>query len=146
MTAIGIHPQDNLCDNRRRSINGTQVLALGLGLAPWFLKDQHLGTPVSPCRLDLYGEAERGSLFPCPECDKACPAQDFADNKTWRHLNYCYLHARVPSTKSPEHGIKCTRCLGLVLELLHLVVQADGHIARQRDADAGCLPAVEDFR
>ncbi|WP_425552703.1 hypothetical protein, partial [Halomonas cibimaris] len=32
------------------------------------LKDQHLDTAVSPHRLDLYVEAERGSLYPCPEC------------------------------------------------------------------------------
>ncbi|RQW70848.1 ISL3 family transposase [Halomonas sp. YLB-10] len=91
-------------------MNGTQILTLGLGLeAPWMLKDQHLNTSVSPHRLDLYVEAERGSLYPCPECGKACPAHDFSD-KTWRHLNFfqhhCYLHARVPRTKCPEHGVK----------------------------------------
>ena len=91
-------------------MDGTQILTLGLGLeAPWILKDQHLDTSVSPHRLDLYVEAERGSLYPCPDCGKACPAHDFAD-KTWRHLNFfqhhCYLHARVPRTKCPEHGVK----------------------------------------
>ncbi|WP_280565245.1 ISL3 family transposase [Chromohalobacter sp. 48-RD10] len=91
-------------------MDGTQILTLGLGLeAPWVLKDQHLDTAVSPHRLDLYVEAERGSLYPCPDCGKACPAHDFAD-KTWRHLNFfqhhCYLHARVPRTKCPEHGVK----------------------------------------
>ena len=91
-------------------MDGTQILTLGLGLeAPWILKDQHLDTTVSPHRLELYVEAERGSLYPCPECGKACQAHDFAD-KTWRHLNFfqhhCYLHARVPRTKCPEHGVK----------------------------------------
>jgi transposase len=44
-------------------MDGTQILTLGLGLeAPWILKDQHLDTSVSPPRLDLYVEAERGSL------------------------------------------------------------------------------------
>jgi len=91
-------------------MDGTQILTLGLGLeAPWILKDQHLDTSVSPHRLELYVEAERGSLYPCPECGKACQAHDFAD-KTWRHLNFfqhhCYLHARVPRTKCPEHGVK----------------------------------------
>ena len=42
-------------------------------------------------------------------CGKTCQAHDFAD-KTWRHLNFfqhhCYLHARVPRTKCPEHGVK----------------------------------------
>ena len=91
-------------------MDGTQILTLGLGLqAPWILKDQHLDTNVSPHRLELFVEAERGSLYPCPECGNACPAHDFAD-KTWRHLNFfqhhCYLHARVPRTKCPEHGVK----------------------------------------
>ncbi len=45
-------------------MDGTQILTLGLGLeAPWILKDQHLDTSVSPHRLDLYVEAERGSLY-----------------------------------------------------------------------------------
>ncbi|XOB91179.1 hypothetical protein ACMC9M_12700 [Pseudomonadota bacterium 24LQ007] len=61
-------------------MDGTQILTLGLGLeSPWILKDQHLNTSVSPHRLDLYVEAERGSLYPCPDCGKACPAHDFAD-------------------------------------------------------------------
>ncbi|WP_185696494.1 transposase family protein [Halomonas sp. YLB-10] len=65
---------------------------------------------MSALRLDLYVEAERGSLCPCPECGKACPAHDF-DDKTWRHLNFfqhhCYLHARVPRMAS-----RVSRCLG----------------------------------
>ncbi|SHM00381.1 ISL3 family transposase [Vreelandella subglaciescola] len=91
-------------------MDGTQIMTLGLGLeAPWILKDQHLDTAVSPHRLDLTVEAERGSLYSCPECGEACPAHDFT-SKTWRHLNFfqhhCYLHARVPRTKCPTHGIK----------------------------------------
>ena len=90
-------------------MDGTQILTLGLGLeAPWILK-KHLDTSVLPHRLDLYVEAERGSLYPCSECGKACQAHDFAD-KTWRHLNFfqhhCYLYARVPRTTCPEHGVK----------------------------------------
>lgn len=91
-------------------MDATQIMTLGLGLqSPWRLKSQHMDTSVSPHRLDLHVEAERGTLYPCPECGKACPAHDFAD-KTWRHLNffqhYCYLHARVPRTRCPEHGVK----------------------------------------
>ena len=91
-------------------MDGTQILALGLGLeAPWILKDQHLDTAVSAHRPDLDVEAERRSLYLCPVCGNACPAHDFAD-KSWRHLNFfrhnCNLHARVPRTKCPEHGVK----------------------------------------
>lgn len=46
-------------------MDGTQILTLGLE-APWILKDQYLDTTVSPHHLDLYVEAERGSLYPCP--------------------------------------------------------------------------------
>ena len=46
-------------------MDGTQVLTLGLGLqAPWKLKDQHLDTTSSPHRLELFVEADRGSLYP----------------------------------------------------------------------------------
>lgn len=52
-------------------MDGTQILTLGLGLqAPWILKDQYLDTSVSPHRLELFVEAERGSLYPCPDCGK----------------------------------------------------------------------------
>lgn len=61
-------------------MDGTQILTLGLVLAaPWILKSQHLDTSVSPHRLDLNVEAERGSLYPCPEYGKTCQAHDFAD-------------------------------------------------------------------
>ena len=91
-------------------MDGTQIPTLGLGLqAPCTLRNQNLDMSVLPHRLELYVEAERGTLYPCPECGEACPADNFAD-KTWRHLNFsqyhCYLHARVPRTKCPEHGVK----------------------------------------
>jgi transposase len=65
-------------------------------------------------RLDHYVEAARGTIYPCPECSKACPAHDFIDktwiDKTWRYLNffqhYCYLHAHEPRTKCTKHSIK----------------------------------------
>jgi len=91
-------------------MDGNQILALGLGLeAPWKLSDQHLDTSTSPNELHLTVSADRGSLFPCPECGKACPAHDFKE-LTWRHLNFfqhhCFLHARTPRTQCPEHGVK----------------------------------------
>jgi transposase len=62
-----------------------------------------------PHRLDRYVDAERGNLYPCQECGKACSDHDFAD-RNWRQQNFfqhhCYLHARMPRTKCPEHGVK----------------------------------------
>ncbi len=91
-------------------MDGNQILALGLGLeAPWKLVDQHLDTSSSPHQLHLTVEANRGRLFPCPECGQACPAHDYKE-LTWRHLNFfqhhCFLHARTPRTRCPDHGVK----------------------------------------
>lgn len=49
----------------------------------------------------LYLDFERGALFACPHCGKACKAYD-AERKQWRHLDFwnwkTYMHARVPRT------------------------------------------------
>ncbi len=91
-------------------MDGNQVLMLGLGIeAPWKLVNQHLDISASPNELVLEIEAERGSLYPCPTCSKACPAHDFK-SLTWRHLNFfqhhCYIKANVPRTRCAEHGVK----------------------------------------
>ena len=85
------------------------VLALGLGMRPpWRLVGQRLDTGKQPHELHLDVSAERGSLFACPACGKACKAHDFAEF-TWRHLNFfqhhCYITAKVPRTDCPEHGV-----------------------------------------
>lgn len=87
-----------------------EVLALGLGVTPpWRLVSQHLETGKQPHELHLRLEADRGSLFACPECGRACKAHDFAEFR-WRHLNFfqhhCYITARVPRTDCPDHGVK----------------------------------------
>lgn len=60
---------------------------------------------TAPHRLELYVEAEQGTLFPCPDAARLL-AHDFSD-KIWRHLNlfqhHCYLHARVLRIRRPEH-------------------------------------------
>ncbi|MCC6465471.1 MAG: ISL3 family transposase [Planctomycetes bacterium] len=86
------------------------IFSIGLGLeAPWRILSSNLDINVNPHRLDLRVEAERGALYPCPECGKLCKAHDFAE-RTWRHLNFfqhhCYVTAPVPRTDCPEHGIK----------------------------------------
>lgn len=89
-------------------MDGNQVFILGLALqAPWELTQQHLDTTRTPHVLSLSVTAERGSLFPCPICEKSCPAHDFKTFK-WRHLNFfqhhCYITANVPRTCCEEHG------------------------------------------
>ena len=88
------------------------VFALGLGLTPpWQLLGQSLDTEKNPFHLFLEIGADRGALYPCPECGKLCKAHDFQE-MTWRHLNFfqhhCYLKARVPRVDCKEHGIHRT--------------------------------------
>ncbi len=90
-----------------------QVLVLGLGVAPpWRLVSQHLETERRPHELQLRLDADRGALYACPDCGRACKAHDFAEFR-WRHLNFfqhhCYITARVPRTECPEHGVKRVR-------------------------------------
>ena len=89
------------------------VFALGLGLsAPWGLRSQRLDMDTNPFELHLEVGAERGAKYPCPTCGTMCVAHDFED-MTWRHLNffqhYCFISARVPRVKCPEHGIHRTK-------------------------------------
>ena len=91
-------------------VDGNEIMLLGLGLqAPWKLVGQELKVDVQPHELHLQVEADRGSKFPCPECGELAPAHDFTE-QTWRHLNFfqhhCYIHARVPRVRCPEHGVK----------------------------------------
>jgi transposase len=61
-------------------------------------------------RLDLRVDFPRGSMFCCPECDRAgLKAYDSAE-KTWRHMDFwqhqTFLTARVPRVVCPEHRVK----------------------------------------
>lgn len=86
------------------------VFALGLGLeAPWKLAGQRLDIEKRPHELHLEVIADRGALFPCPDCKRACKAHDF-ESFTWQHLNFfqhhCFITARVPRVDCPDHGVK----------------------------------------
>ena len=90
-------------------MNATDLLSLGLGLAdPWKVVGQVLDVNKKPSELRLDIDADRGTLYPCPECGKPCKAHDFKEF-TWRHLNFfqhhCLITARVPRVNCPEHGI-----------------------------------------
>jgi transposase len=96
MEGVGMDPKD--------------VFSLGLGLsAPWKLVGQRLDTAKQPHELHLEVVADRGALFPCPDCSRACKAHDF-ESFRWRHLNFfqhhCLITARVPRVDCPDHGVK----------------------------------------
>lgn len=86
------------------------VFSLGLGLSePWKLSGHRLDVEKRPNELHLEVVADRGAFFPCPECQRACKAHDFA-SFTWQHLNFfqhhCFITARVPRVDCPDHGVK----------------------------------------
>ncbi len=86
------------------------VFSLGLGLnEPWKLAGHRLDVEKRPHELHLEVVADRGALFPCPDCKRACKAHDF-ESFTWRHLNFfqhhCFITARVPRIDCPDHGVK----------------------------------------
>jgi len=58
---------------------------------------------------DLYVSAVRGGTFPCPVCGRECKVHDTYE-RTWRDLDMgltmCMVHAKVPRTDCPEHGVK----------------------------------------
>ena len=85
-----------------------QLFQATLGLkAPWFVSEVKLDKVAK--KLDIFIDFERGARFPCPECQTLCDIHD-TNQRTWRHLNFfeyeTYLHARVPRTKCPGHGVK----------------------------------------
>lgn len=91
-------------------MDANDVLGLGLGIAPpWRLVGQRLDTDKRPNELHIEIAADRGALFPCPDCGRSCKAHDFA-TFTWRHLNFfqhhCHITANVPRTDCPDHGVK----------------------------------------
>lgn len=91
-------------------MDANDVLALGLGVTPpWRLVGHRLDRDKAPNELRIELAADRGALFPCPDCGRPRKAHDFAEF-TWRHLNFfqhhCYITAKVPRTHCPDHGVK----------------------------------------
>jgi len=91
-------------------MNRNDIIALGLGLeSPWKIVEQVLVAGKIPHELRLTVKADRGSVFPYPECGQLCKAHDFKE-MTWRHLNFfqhhCYITAPVPRVRCPQHGVK----------------------------------------
>jgi len=94
-------------------MNEHDIIALGLGITPpWRIVGQILDTSKNPHELKIKIKADRGPEYPCPACGKMCKAHDFQE-KTWRHLNFsqhhCYIPAKVPRTRCPEHGVKTVK-------------------------------------
>lgn len=86
----------------------TQLYQQILGLAePWFVSRIEL--KMDEQRVDVFVDHRPDARWNCQVCGKAAGLYDHADERVWRHLDSCqlktYLHARVPRTGCPEHGI-----------------------------------------
>jgi transposase len=93
--------------SERPALDVNSLFTLALGLAPpWEVMALNLDAKEK--RLDIKVDFAPGSMFPCPECGKACNVHDAAWH-TWRHLNFfehlTYIEGRQPRTKCDRHGV-----------------------------------------
>lgn len=87
----------------------TQLYQQILGLTdPWFVSRVELN--MAEQRVDIFVEHRAEARWNCPVCGKAAGLYDHSEERVWRHLDSCqfqtFLHARVPRTGCPEHGIR----------------------------------------
>ncbi len=84
-----------------------QILGIS---SPWSVERVELELDAEEVHVFLkHGEAD----WACPECGRVCPLYDHEPQRTWRHLDTCQyqtlLHASVPRTECPEHGVRTVR-------------------------------------
>ena len=76
--------------------------------SPWTVA--HVELNLREQRVDVFAEHSKSKNWPCAECAAACGLHDHEPERTWRHLDSCqfrtYLHARIPRTRCPEHGVR----------------------------------------
>lgn len=83
-----------------------------LGLSPpWAVT--RVALDIEAQRVDVWAEAEPGTMWPCPVCERQGSTYDHTPERAWRHLDSCqfqtFLHARPPRVRCPEHGIHQVR-------------------------------------
>jgi transposase len=77
---------------------------------PWHITNLNINTDNWQVDIDI--DFQSGTKFQCPKCGRdGCSVHD-TQNRKCRHLNLfqykVYIHARVPRTECPEHGIHQT--------------------------------------
>lgn len=85
-----------------------QILGIA---APWRVERVELD--LEQGEVNVFLEHPRNARWNCPECGRECPLHDHQSVRTWRHLDTCQyrtlLHAQLPRTECPEHGVKVVR-------------------------------------
>jgi len=94
---------------KESAVKDTELYAALLGLRPpWGIREVRLDLAAD--RVDVWIEEATGAKWGCPECGRAAPLYDHAEERQWRHLDTChcqtYLYARLPRVQCPEHGIR----------------------------------------
>jgi transposase len=87
-----------------------QILGIG---APWRVERVELDLEDEDGGVQVYLSHEDEATWSCLECGRTCPLHDHEKQRTWRHLDTCQyrtiVHAEVPRTKCPEHGVRLVR-------------------------------------
>jgi transposase len=85
-----------------------QILGLS---SPWRVARVELKLEEGEVHVHLDHDLQ--TIWHCPQCERACPLHDHAELRVWRHLDTCQyqtlLHAAVPRTHCPEHGVRVVR-------------------------------------
>lgn len=85
-----------------------QILGITL---PWSVERVELALEQGEVRVFLEHAAD--AQWPCPECGRTCSLHDHERPRAWRHLDTCQyqtvLHASLPRTECPDHGVKVVR-------------------------------------
>jgi transposase len=78
---------------------------------PWFVDRVEL--KLKDGEVQVFLAHQETAQWSCPECGRPCPLHDHQPERTWRHLDTCQyqtsLHAAVPRTSCPEHGVRTVR-------------------------------------
>jgi transposase len=85
-----------------------QILGIS---APWHV--QRVELQLKDGEVHVHLEHTEQAEWRCPQCDRDCAIHDHGPPRVWRHLDTCQyqtlLHAAIPRTKCPEHGVLAVR-------------------------------------
>jgi len=80
-------------------------------VAPWSV--DHVELKLEDGEVHVHLAHQEEAAWRCAECGQPCPLHDHQAERTWRHLDTCQyqtlLHAAVPRTACPEHGVRAVR-------------------------------------
>ena len=76
--------------------------------SPWSV--ERVALKLEEGEVHVYLGHTASTTWPCPECRRACSLYDHQPERSWRRLDACQyrtiLHAEVPRTNCPEHGVR----------------------------------------